>query len=41
MEKGYSLAKGAIERSLTDRFEKSFRVAVNRVDVDGIRRKYG
>lgn len=41
LDQGFMLAQSDINTALTDRFEESFRVAVNRVDVTGVWRKYG
>ncbi len=41
MEKGFAAARGDIDKSLGKRFEKSFGVAVNRIDVKGVKRKFG
>jgi len=39
MEKGFGLARSSIDKSLGERFEKSFRVVVNRIDVKGVKRR--
>lgn len=39
MDLGLVMARGDISRSLTDRFEKSFKIAMNEVEVTGIWRK--
>ncbi len=41
LDQGFALAQTDINTALTDRFEETFKVAINRVEVTGKWRKYG